>query len=154
MNNIDTIMRLLNWNCSKIEQEKGIAMAREVRCIKVFFQPPGPDFSKSVWENCARIVCEKKDDELIPYTTDMLMWIQDLTWPGAERILLRLQEFSDTSVLAMTITEMLPALIAIEEIPWIMSIACLLCNDKLKRRLSISVIDQLSSYGAMQNQRQ
>lgn len=135
MNNIDTIMTLIDWTRSDAEQKKGIEMAREVQCIRAFFQPSGPGYCKSVWENCACILCERQDTVLIPYVLEMLMWLQDLNWPGAEQILARLHRFEDVAVLAETITELIPALVAIGEDVWLASIAQLLGNQKIANSL-------------------
>lgn len=146
MNNIDMIMYLIDWDRSEDEQQQGLDMARDVKCIRAFFQPSGPGYCKSVWENCARIVCERSDAELIPYLLDMLMWLQDLNWPGALQIMQRLLRFSDVEMLSMTIEDMLPALRAIDEVPWLMSIAGLLDNSKLKQRLNSTTVRILTEY--------
>ena len=57
MTDIDRIMYLIDWNRSPSEQQAGITLARKVVCIKAFFRPIGPGYSKSVWENCATILC-------------------------------------------------------------------------------------------------
>ena len=146
MNNIDTIMYLIDWRRSKADQHQGIAMARNIKCIQAFFQPSGPGYSKSVWGNCAKIICERPDEELIPYTLEMLMWLQDINWPGALDIMERLLRFSEVTVLAMTINEMLPALIAVDEISWLMGMANLLSNKKLVEALSENTIHILNQY--------
>ena len=146
MNNVDTIMQLINWERSEEEQREGLAMARDLKCIRTFFQPSGPGYSKSVWENCARIICERSDDELRPYVFDMMLWLQDLNWPGAMKIQHRLMQFSDVRFIANTIDEMIPALIAVNEISWLMSIADLLDNSKLMEELSDASVQILSRF--------
>ncbi len=135
MYNIDDILRLIDCRSTQEEQQKGIVLAREVKCIKTFFQPSGPGYNKSVWENCARIVSERTDEELIPYTIDMLMWLQDLNWPGAELILLRLKNFSDFTIISLIIKDMVSALNAIDEASWLMSIAELLDNPNFEKAI-------------------
>lgn len=147
MNNIDTIMYLIDWNRSEDEQQQGISMAREVKSIKAFFQPfCPPGSSKSLWENCARIVCERSDEELIPYLTDMMIWLEDLNWPGAVLIQQRLLEFSNVECLVDIIKNMVPALIAINEEPWLMSIAPLLKNTKIAESLTNDIVEILVKY--------
>ncbi len=146
MNNIDTIMQLIDWRSSKEDQKKGIDMAKEVKCIKAFFQPSGPGYNKSVWENCAAIICSRSDEELKPYISDMLMWLEDLNWPGAEKVLQRLLSFAEVSVLALTIEHTIPALIAIDETSWLMSIARLLEHQKLRQALHDDTVNVLSEY--------
>lgn len=146
MNNIDTIMQLIDWRSSKEDQKKGIDMAKEVKCIKAFFQPSGPGYNKSVWENCAAVICSRSDEELKPYISDMLMWLEDLNWPGAEKVLQRLLSFAEVSVLALTIEHTIPALIAIDETSWLMSIARLLEHQKLRQALHDDTVNVLSEY--------
>ena len=39
MVDIDYIMGLLDWNNDVAEQERGIMLARDVKCFSAFFQP-------------------------------------------------------------------------------------------------------------------
>lgn len=146
MNNIDTIICLIDWNRSKEDQQKGIDMAREVKCIKAFFQPYVPGNCKRVWENCARIIIERSDEELVPYTNDLLIWLNDLNVPGAELILQRLLVFSDTTVLALLLQRIVPGLVAIDDKPWLMSLANLLDNNNLVEKLDKITIQTLERY--------
>ena len=143
MNSIDTIMHMLDCNTSIEVQQEGLRMAREVGCIKAFFQPCGPDYHKNVWDNCARVIAEHSDLELIPYIVDMLIWIQDLNWPGAEIILKRLQEFDNVSMLALIINKTVLALSALDDSVWKSNIASLLYNQKLVEHLSLDSIQSL-----------
>lgn len=142
VNNIDTIIYLIDWNRSEEEQQKGIAMAREVKCLKAFCRP----YSKSVWENCARILCERSDDELIAYTTDMLMWLEDINHPGALLILQRLARFTRVDLLAFIIPYMARALSAISEERWLTAIANLLYNKRLRETLDAETIQILMPF--------
>lgn len=146
MSDIDIIMNLIDWRSSKENQEKGIEMAKDIQCIKAFFQPSGPGYCKSVWENCAVIVCVRSDAELKPYITDMFMWLEDLNWPGAERILQRLLSFEEVNTLARTVELAVPALIAVDETSWLMSIACLLDNQRLRQMLNDTTVSMLYAY--------
>lgn len=94
MVNIDAIMDLLDWNRSIEEQSIGLEMAREVKCINVFIQPGYP-YGKNVWDNCAKIISQKKDEELSYYLIELLEWVQDVNWPGALCIRDRLKKFKD-----------------------------------------------------------
>lgn len=94
MTNIDYIMDLLDWNRSNQEQKKGLKLAEDVKCISVFLQPGSP-YGKNVWENCAKVLAARSDDELKPHLGGLLEWLQDMNWPGADCILERLRNFSD-----------------------------------------------------------
>ena len=146
MTDIDRIMYLLDWNRSPVEQREGISLAREVNCIKAFFQPIGPGYSKSVWDNCAAIICERSDEELLPYITDMILWIEDLNWPGAVQIQQRLIAFRDVSLLALTLNSIVPALEKLQETSWLMFISDLLSNQELSQTIDNSTKEILNKY--------
>ena len=95
MVNIDYIMGLLDWNKSINDQVKGIEMAKDVENINVFLQPCNKYYNKNVWDNCAKILSEKTDEELSPYLVELLEWLQDLNWPGALCIVNRLENYVD-----------------------------------------------------------
>ena len=50
-----------------------------------------PIESKSIWENCAKVLISKEDQELNLYLISMFQWLQDMNWPGAELIYERLK---------------------------------------------------------------
>ena len=136
MTNIDRIMYLIDWKRSPAEQKEGIALAREVVCINAFFQPISSEYSKSVWENCAAIICERSDEELLPYITDMLLWLEDLNWPGAEQIQQRLIAFQDVSRLASVLDSFVAALEKLEKTSWLIFLSDLLRNQKLSQKIN------------------
>ena len=47
MVNIDAIMALLDWNNSTEQQERGIELAKDVKCINVFLQPNQREYGKN-----------------------------------------------------------------------------------------------------------
>ena len=61
MVNIDAIMALLDWNNSAEQQERGIELAKNVKCINVFLQPNQREYGKNVWDNCAKILSERSN---------------------------------------------------------------------------------------------
>ena len=91
---MEYIMNLLDWNRNANEQAKGIELAKKVQDIKAFLQPCNKKYNKNVWENCAKILAERTDEELSPYLVELLEWLQDLNWPGAVIIAERLKSFS------------------------------------------------------------
>lgn len=146
MTDIDRIMYLIDWKRSPAEQQEGISLAREVVCINAFFQPISSEYSKSVWDNCAAIICERSDVELLPYITDMLLWIEDLNWPGAERIQQRLIEFRDISRLASVLDSLVPDLEKLKKTSWLMFISDLLSNRELSHTINNSTKEILTKY--------
>ena len=86
---IDELFAMLSWDSSEEIQKIGLAEARKVKHLSVFLQPIE---SKSVWENCAKVLIEKSDLELERYLVDLFQWLQDMNWPGAGLIYGRLKE--------------------------------------------------------------
>ena len=147
MNTIDEIMALIDWNRSESDQRKGISMAHEVSdlCLKCFFQPTDPQYGKRLWENCAIIISQRTDAQLRPYILDMLLWLRDLNWPGAEIIQQRLIQFEDVDWLAMYLNEFVPALVLLKEYSWLLFLSDLLKNEPLAEKLSAETKAVLST---------
>ena len=90
MVDIDYVMELMDWNNSIENQKKGVELARNIKCLNAFLQPGAP-YGKSVWENCAKVLTERTNKELVSFLHGMLEWLQDMNWPGAFCILERLK---------------------------------------------------------------
>lgn len=103
MGQIDYIFDMLDWNNSLEEQARGIELGKSVHNIKCFFQPCSEKYSKNIWDNCAKIVSLKDDATLSKHLIDMLEWLQDMNWPGAQCILERLHSYSDVQSLFYSI---------------------------------------------------
>lgn len=76
---INKIFEMLSWNSPEDVQREGIEQAKNIKYISVLFQPVE---DKSVWENCAKVICQKTDQELRHYLILMFEWLQDMNWPG------------------------------------------------------------------------
>ena len=146
---IDKIMDMIDCNNSIEIQEKGIELAKNVKCINVFILPEHLECSKNVWENCAKILAGRTDKELVPYLTDILLWIEDMNWPGAMIILERMKKFSDVGKLSIAIQETISILDASNrenrEI-WLMTLSELLDNKELEKELPINTLSELKRY--------
>ena len=118
MVNIDAIMALLDWNNSAEQQERGIELAKNVKCINVFLQPNQREYGKNVCDNCAKILSERSNTELSPYLVDLMRWLQDMNWPGAFCILERLRRMVRDPLFQSAYT------------------ACLKCADALEKQLA------------------
>ena len=88
---IDKIFEMLSWDNDIEIQRRGILEAEKITHLSVFLQPIE---SKSIWENCAKILSSKSDKELELYLIDLFRWLQDMNWPGAYIIYDRLQKMS------------------------------------------------------------
>ena len=95
MVNIDYIMNLIDWNSSIENQNKGIKLAKDVKCINVFLQPCDNKYNKNVWDNCAKIIAKRCDKELEPYLHELFEWLMDMNWPGADSIFERLKVYNN-----------------------------------------------------------
>ena len=83
MIDIDYIMGLLDWNKSIADQAEGIKIAENIENINVFLQPCSKNYNKNVWDNCAKILSARSNEELSPYMIELMEWLQDMNWPGA-----------------------------------------------------------------------
>lgn len=98
--NIDEIMDMLDWNNNIDIQKKGIKLGGKIRCINVFLQPRHSGHGKNVWENCAKILYQKSDEELSGYILDLFEWLQDANWPGFFVIYDRLKKMQSDLILS------------------------------------------------------
>ncbi len=99
MDSIDYIMGLLDWNQSTNEQEKGLKLAGNIECINAFLLPCNKNYNKNVWDNCAKILSNRTDEELTPYLLQLLEWLRDFNWPGALCIFDRLKKYTNGATL-------------------------------------------------------
>lgn len=130
MNNDEYIIEMLSWNNDETVQQQGIEQALTMDNIELLIQPDG---NKSVWENCAKVLCEKSDDVLTPYLGPLLAWVQDITWPGAMRILDRLSIFN-AELLLPPFSDAINQAIVTNDEEWINHLSKLLENKELMRR--------------------
>ena len=86
---VDELFEKLSWSNPEDIQKQGICEARKIRHLSVFLQPLE---SKSVWENCAKVLIEKDDNQLERYLIPLFEWLQDMNWPGASLISERLSK--------------------------------------------------------------
>lgn len=118
MVNIDYIMDLLDWNNSIEKQEQGIEMAKDVKCINVFLQPCSKNYNKNVWDNCAKILSARSNEELSPYMIELMEWLQDMNWPGAFCIFDRLKGMVNEQLFQYSYTICLKCARALDDETW------------------------------------
>lgn len=94
--NIDDIFGYLSWNNAPEVQSMGIEMAKKIKFLSVLIMPIE---DKSVWENCAKVLASKSDDELDRYFIKLFEWIKDMNWPGADIIYRRLSLVSSQKIM-------------------------------------------------------
>ena len=108
-----------------------------------------PPASPSVWEQCAIILSEKTDDELVPYLTSILQWLYDLNWPGALTILNRLKNFSGKQLKKSFIDSVVRAINSHDEeegMMWLDYLSELLDNKELKKELPEEILNILEKH--------
>lgn len=119
MCNIDEIMDMLDWNNNLDEQIKGRELAKEVKSINVFLQPLDQYHNKNVWDNCAKILSDRSDKELMPYLFPLLEWLQDMNWPGALCILDRVNKYADDRSFDFAFRECIRRATALDDHIWL-----------------------------------
>ena len=129
MVNIDYIMDLLDWNNSIEKQEQGVKLAKEVKCINVFLQPGSHYYGKNVWDNCAKILSARSNEELSPYLIELMEWLQDMNWPGAFCILNRLKEMVNEQLFNHSYTICLKCAKALDDQVWESNLKILKADD-------------------------
>ena len=118
MIDIDYIMDLMDWNRSENDQAKGLELAKNVHNFNVFLQPCNEKYNKNVWDNCAKVLSQKTDKELMPYLTRLLEWLQDLNWPGALIILDRLNHYRYSVAFNPSYAECMKRAVLLEDEIW------------------------------------
>lgn len=88
---VNKLFEMLSWNNDIETQRRGIEEAKNIRYLSIFLQPIE---GKDIWENCARILANNKDEDLEPYLFSLFEWLQDANWPGFEIINDRVKSIS------------------------------------------------------------
>lgn len=95
MHYFDEFYSRLSWDRPEDVQVAAIEEASGITNLWLFIQPmilPNP---KAVWENCAKILALRSDDNLKPYLPHIFEWLRDLNWPGAVIIHNRLLDMDE-----------------------------------------------------------
>lgn len=98
---IDEIFELLNEQNSDAIQHIGIENAQHVKTVSVFVQPVSEKIGMEVWENCAKVLSSRTDQELKPILYKLLCWLKDTTMPGAITIAKRLHSYNRDDYFSM-----------------------------------------------------
>ena len=102
---MDRIFEMMDWNQPEGIQKEGMEIAGQIKDLRVFMQPVEAKHNKNVWENCAKVLALKTDEELKPYMYFLLERLQDLTWPGALIVATRLKSYRNQAELDREIRE-------------------------------------------------
>lgn len=142
---IDTVLDMLDWNNDIEIQKFGIEEGKKVHCLDAFIRPYHGMNSKSVWENCARILSSKNDRELGPYKYALLSWLADSNCPGHDIILQRFLEYEEIEELRQTVELCVIEAVRCKNLKWLVNLKELLKNQKLNELLSKRIKDILES---------
>ena len=129
MVDINYIMGLLDWGNSIEKQEKGIKLAKNIECINVFLQPCSDNYNKNVWDNCAKILSARPNEELFPYMIELMEWLRDMNWPGAFCIFDRLKGMVNEPLFESSYTICLKYAQALENEVWENTLRMLKADD-------------------------
>lgn len=115
----NTIVENLDWNKSEEIQQQGIEAAKKIVILTPFFQPVDSKYNKNIWENCAKIIASKSDDELIAYLGKMFEWIQDINWPGAKIIMKRIENIKEKRIVKYYLENTMIIAKAVKDDTWL-----------------------------------
>ena len=147
MYKIDEIMEMLDCNNDIETQKKGIELAKGVKTLNVFVLPKHEGCNKNVWENCAKIIANRTDEEIKDCLgNNLLWWLKDLSIPGASIILERLKRCSNVSMICFDIKCMVEIAKPTNDKMWLTNLAKLLDNEKIKENLSAEILEVLEQY--------
>ena len=124
---IDTLYEMLDERKPIEVQEEAIREARKIKSLSVLMQPVEYKLS---WKNCAKVICEKTDEELNSYKYEMLEWLRDLNWPGAFLVMERLEKM-DSQLLVYAVGYQVKQAILLKDNEWLTYMSYLLKNKKL-----------------------
>ena len=114
----EALLDMLDWNQPE-EIQKSACKAAAGEDIKIFLQPCTKRHNKNVWDNCARILSQKTDDQLSPYLQELFCWIKDMNWPGAFEIRDRLKKYSGKNELRQAYEEAIQKARATKDRAWL-----------------------------------
>ena len=143
MTDIEKIYDMLDWKQPEKIQKEGRKLAREIKDLSLLYDPEGA--TPSAWIECWKILLEKSDDDILPYTADFLKYISDLNRMGAEIVFDRLKSFSGKKLKPLFIKAVNSAIDRknVTGIIWLGWLSGLLDNKELKAELPEDVINLL-----------
>lgn len=139
---IDKIFKYLSWDNNDEVQKYGIELASQISNLSVLIMPVE---SKSVWENCAKVLINKSDEDLQLYYIHLFEWLQDLNWPGAYLIYDRLLCVSDEYLLT-AYKYSLSVAKKMQDSVWEKVLKDFLAEYNQKRHLPASELKQLNDF--------
>ena len=87
----EELLKMMSWDASIQSKRKALNLALQQADFE-FLILPKAHFNS--WDFCANVFFLLSDEELQPYLFQLFAWLEDLNWPGAEKLELRLLEVS------------------------------------------------------------
>lgn len=108
MYGIDEIYDMLSRSNSEKIQAEGIKIAGQVKSLNVFMRPVTQEHGKDIWENCAKVLCEKSDEMLRSGNNlnQLFEWLKDMNLPGAALIEERLHKINGKDKVSVFISSL------------------------------------------------
>ena len=83
---IEKYISNLNWNKSRVTQQKAIDRLVKMRGSHRYLVLPKRMYHKDLWENAAIVLSKKGINQIEDIIIDLFYWFQDLNWPGVDII--------------------------------------------------------------------
>ncbi|MBN2876581.1 MAG: DUF5071 domain-containing protein [Bacilli bacterium] len=83
---IEKYITKLNWNKSRITQQKAIDKLVKMQGSHWYLVLPKRMYHKDLWENAAIVLSKKGINQIEDIIIDLFYWFQDLNWPGVDII--------------------------------------------------------------------
>ena len=144
MVDIDAILNMLDDRNPPEMQERGIELTDTISALNVLVMPFGGACGPHLWENCAKAICKRSDRTLCRYGYNLLPWLRDMSYPGAQRIRQRLLRIGDKRQIEWALRMQLQNARAAGDEQWLMALnelqkAC----DAEKEQKTCRSIDEL-----------
>lgn len=139
---INELFKMLSWDSDEETQKKGIEEGSKVKYFSIFIQPLE---NKGVWENCAKIIAQKSDNELELYIFLLLEWLQDANWPGFDIIYNRIK-IMPVKLISFDYAYSIRKAVGIEDEMWLVYLASLSTNKELYESLSNKEKEIIDNY--------
>lgn len=82
---------MLSWhNCGETRQKAILSIMQAVDFdYTALILPQG---RKDCWEECATVLCTLNNEKILDLLPNLLVWLKDMNWPGADAIFSRLKQ--------------------------------------------------------------
>ena len=136
------ILKNLAWDCTPDQIKAGFIAALQQRDRRYLIQPADNFHS---WDNAAIVFLMLGDKEIEPYIVDLLKWLQDYNWPGANWILERLRRVS-SEMLAKPLEYVTKLASDNKDDDWLGWMSILITNPHMTSLLDGDILEMLKPF--------